>query len=66
MICFFALVYILRMIARDEIAQIFQLQRIFLEGKVNVRPEIVNPDFFCPGCFCRRMIVTGERTGVIG
>ncbi len=64
MIGFLAFADIFRTIARNKVTQVFQLQRVFLQGEVNVGPEVVYPDLFRPGCFCCRMIVEEQYIGL--
>jgi hypothetical protein len=35
-------------VAGDEVVEVAALKRIFLEGEVFVRPEVVNPEPLCP------------------
>jgi hypothetical protein len=46
-----AIAVILRIVAIDEVLKICFLERIFLEGKVNVGAEVVVLDFFGPRVF---------------
>ena len=48
---------VFRIVAFDELVQVFTLQRICLESEVYVCPEIIDPELLCPGCFRGRLFV---------
>ena len=42
---------ILRVAARDEVVQVTALERVFLEGKMKVRAQVIDPELLRPRLF---------------
>src|SRR5207302_3428885 len=50
-----------RLVAEDEVVEIGPSQLTGLEGKVLVRPEVVDPQLLCPRCLLGRLAVEEEH-----
>jgi hypothetical protein len=60
-LAFDALVAVLGVIAGDEVVEVGALQLVFFKGEVLVGSEIVDPEFFRPCLFLRRLTVEEEH-----
>ena len=59
-----SLIAILRVVALNELVEVFTLQRSCLQGEVLVGSEIIYPELLRPRCFAGRLLVEEENIGL--
>lgn len=58
---FLAFIDVGRVIAVDEVSEVFKLQWVLFQGEVYVGPEIIEPDISGPGIFGGRLVVKKQH-----